>query len=67
MGRVEEAIDELKKALGDPKRSADCYLRLALCSSAKDQIDEAIKYLKKGLSSKNVTEQKQVEEDVQTN
>ena len=60
-GRFDEAIDELKKALENPKRSADCYLRLAVCSREKNLTDDAIKYLKKGLGSKNLSESKQVE------
>jgi len=35
VGRIDEAIDELEKALGDPKRNADCHLRLALCNRDK--------------------------------
>ena len=56
-------IDEFKEALKDPARSADCYHRLALCSMDKDKnkLDEAIKYLKKGLSSKNLSESKKIE------
>jgi len=61
VGRIDEAIEELKKALGDHKRNPDCYLRLALCNRDKDQIDDAIKYLKKGLRTKDISEQKQVE------
>ncbi|MBW2652405.1 MAG: tetratricopeptide repeat protein, partial [Deltaproteobacteria bacterium] len=46
-GRIDEAIDELEKALENPKRSVDCYLRLAVCSREKNLTNDAIKYLKK--------------------
>ncbi|MBW2555126.1 MAG: tetratricopeptide repeat protein, partial [Deltaproteobacteria bacterium] len=60
-GRIDEAIDELEKALENPKRSVDCYLRLAVCSREKNLTNDAIKYLKKGLGSENLTESKQIE------
>lgn len=60
-GRIDDAIDELKKALENPKRSADCYLRLAICSKEKDRTDDAIKYLKKGLGSEHLSESKRME------
>jgi len=61
VGRFDEAIEEIKKALEDPKREADCYLRLAVCSREKDSIDDALKYLKKGLRTKNLSESKMIE------
>jgi len=60
-GRIDEAIDELEKALENPKRSVDCYLRLAVCSREKNLTNDAIKYLKKGLGSENLSESKQIE------
>jgi tetratricopeptide (TPR) repeat protein len=61
VGRYDEAIDEIKKALEDPKRSADCYLRLAICNKEKNLIGAAIKYLKKGLHSEDLLESKMLE------
>jgi tetratricopeptide (TPR) repeat protein len=60
-GRLDEAIDELNKSLEDPKRSADCYLRMAICSRGKNLTNDAIKYLKKGLGSKILSELKRLE------
>ena len=60
-GRIDEAIEELKKVLKDPKKRADCFLRLAICSHEKNLTDEAIKYLKKGLGSDNLSELKMIE------
>lgn len=61
VGRFDEAIDEIKKALEDPKRSADCYLKLAICSREKSLIDDALKYIKKGLSTMNLSKSKMLE------
>ncbi|KPJ60641.1 MAG: hypothetical protein AMJ42_01405 [Deltaproteobacteria bacterium DG_8] len=61
VGRFDEAIDELKKALEDPKKRADCYLRLAICSREKNFVKEAIKYLKKGLRTGGLSESKMLE------
>ncbi len=60
-GRFDEAIEELKKALENPKRCADCYLRLAVCSREKNLTNDAVRFLKKGLGSENLTESKQLE------
>lgn len=61
VGRFDEAIEEIKKALEDPKKSADCYLRLAVCSREKNLMDDALKYLKKGLSDESLSESKMIE------
>jgi len=61
IGRFDEAIEEIKKALEDPQRSADCYLRLAICSREKNLIGDALKYLKKGLRTENLSESKVIE------
>jgi tetratricopeptide (TPR) repeat protein len=49
IGRIDEAIDELQKASEDPKRTVDCYLRLAVCAREQNMFSEALRYLKKGL------------------
>lgn len=61
VGRFDEAIDEMKKALEDPKRGADCFLRLAMCSREKNLMGDALRYLKKGLSTENLSESKMIE------
>jgi len=61
VGRIDDAIDEFIEASKDPARSADCYLRLSICSRDKEKVDEAIKYLKRGLRSKDLSETKKVE------
>jgi len=61
VGCFDEAIDELKKSLENPKKRADCYLRLAICSREKNLLGEAIKYLKKGLRIKGLSEEKMLE------
>jgi tetratricopeptide (TPR) repeat protein len=61
VGRYDEAIEEIKKALEDPKRRAECYLRLAVCSREKNRVDEALKYLKKGLRTEDLPEAKMIE------
>ena len=59
-GRFDKAIDELKKAAEDNKRTLDCYLRLAICFREKDMFDEAFNYLKKGLNSKELPSDKKL-------
>lgn len=59
-GRFDEAIDELKKAAEDPTRLHDSYLRLAVCFREKDMFTESLRYLKKGLSSKDLPEDKKL-------
>jgi len=61
VGRFDEAIDEIKKALGDPKRKADCYLKLAICSREKNLMKQAVRYLKKGLRTRDLSETKMLE------
>ena len=54
IGRIDDAIDELKKALEDPTRTIECYLRLAVCSREQSMFREALGYLKKGLRHKEL-------------
>ena len=61
VGRYDEAIEEMEKALEIPEKRADCYLRLAVCYQAKSKIDEALKYLRKGLRTENLSKTKMVE------
>jgi tetratricopeptide (TPR) repeat protein len=58
--RYDEAIDELIKAAEDSKRTLDCYLRLAVCFREKDMFNDAISYLKKGLTSKGLPSDKEL-------
>ena len=61
VGRYNEAIEEIEKALDIPEKRVDCYLRLAVCYQGKNKIDEALKCLKKGLRIENLSETKMVE------
>ena len=61
VGRFDEAIEEIEQALENPEKQADCYLRLAVCYHGKNNIDEALKYLKKGLRTDNLAVSKMVE------
>jgi tetratricopeptide (TPR) repeat protein len=60
IGRLDEAIDELKKASEDPKRTVDCYLRLAICAREQNMFNEALGYLKKGLRHKGLAPAKKL-------
>lgn len=60
IGRIDEAIDELKKASVDPLRTVDCYLRLAFCVREQSRFKEALDYLKKGLRQKDLTPAKKL-------
>lgn len=61
VGRFDEAIEEIEKALDNPERTTDCYLRLAVCYRGKNQMDEALRCLKKGLHDDDLSEEKRVE------
>ncbi len=61
VGRFDEAIEEIEKALDNPERTTDCYLRLAVCYRGKNQMDEALRYLKKGLHDDDLSEEKKIE------
>jgi tetratricopeptide (TPR) repeat protein len=60
IGRIDEAIDELKKASEDPKRMVDCYLRLAVCAREQNMFSEALGYLKKCLRHKDIAPAKKL-------
>ena len=60
IGRIDEAIDELKKASEDPQRTVDCYLRLAFCAREQNMLSEALDYLKKGLRQKDLAPAKKL-------
>ena len=59
-GRFDEAIDELKKAGEDPNRLLDSYLGLAVCFREKNMFKESLQYLKKGINSKDISENKKL-------
>lgn len=59
IGRYDEAIEELSKALDDPLRRTDCYLMLAACAREQKLYGDAITYIKKGLRDKALTGHKE--------
>jgi tetratricopeptide (TPR) repeat protein len=61
VGRFDEAIEEIEKSLDNPERTTDCCLRLAVCYRGKNQMDEALRYLKKGLHDDDLSEEKKIE------
>lgn len=60
IGRYDDAMEELNKALADHARSSDCYLMLAACAREKRMFADAIQYLKKGLQDKSLTPEKKI-------
>jgi len=48
IGRIDEAIDALKKASEDPKRKVDCSLRLAVCEREQNMFSEGTRLSQKG-------------------
>jgi tetratricopeptide (TPR) repeat protein len=60
IGRIDDAIDELKKASEDPARTVDCCLRLAVCAREQNMFSEALTYLKKGLRHKDLSPPKKL-------
>ena len=60
VGRYEDAVDELRKAMEDPLRSTDCHLMLAACARERGLFKDAIRYLKKGLKNKDLTAEKKI-------
>jgi len=58
IGRYDEAIEELTKALEDPLRSTDSYLMLSACARELKLYGDAIRYINKGLRNKSLTAEK---------
>ena len=58
IGRYEDAVEELRKAMENPLRSTDCHLMLAACARERGLFKDAIIYLKKGLKNKHLTADK---------
>lgn len=60
IGRYDEAVEELTKAMVNPLRSTDCHLILAACARERKLFKEAIRHLKKGLKHKDLTPEKKI-------
>jgi len=55
IGRYDDAVEELTKALVDPLRTTECHLMLAACAREQKLFGEAVRYLKKGLRNKDLS------------
>lgn len=53
--KFDQAIDEFEQAVDGNKENMDCYKKLAGCAKGLNDFKKAEKYLKKGLSVKNIT------------
>jgi len=53
--KFDQAIEEFERAIEGDKGNIDCYKKLAGCSKGLEDFKQAEKYLKKGLSVKNIT------------
>jgi tetratricopeptide (TPR) repeat protein len=60
IGRYEDAVEELTKAMESPLRSIDCHLLLAACARELGRFKDAMRYIKKGLKHKNLTADKKI-------
>ena len=61
MERIDEAIEELKKALDDQDVKNDCFRRLATCFREKEMYKHAINAAKSGLKSRFVSQREFLE------
>jgi tetratricopeptide (TPR) repeat protein len=61
MERIDEAIEEFKKALDDPEVKNDCFRRLATCFRDKEMFKHAINAAKSGLKSRFVSQREFLE------
>ena len=48
---IDPAIDEFKKVLRDPERTLECCSMLSICEQARGDLDEAVKWLTKGIAA----------------
>ena len=53
--KFDQAIGEFEQAVEGDKKNIDCYKKLAGCAKGLKDFKKAEKYLKKGLSVKNIT------------
>ena len=60
IGRYDDAVEELTKAMANPLRSIDCHLMLAACARERGLFKDAIRYIKKGLKHKDLTAEKKI-------
>jgi tetratricopeptide (TPR) repeat protein len=56
MGLVDEAMNEFRQVMKDPKREVQCHLMLGLCFIEKQSYTEAINQFKKGLYVEGITD-----------
>ncbi len=53
--KFDQAIGEFEQAVDGDKQNIDCYKKLAECAKGLNDFKKAEKYIKKGLSVKNIT------------
>lgn len=56
MERIDEAIEEFKKALSDQEVKNDCFLRLCACFREKEMYKHAVNAAKSGLKSRFISQ-----------
>jgi len=56
MERIDEAIEEFKKALSDQEVKNDCFLRLCACFREKEMYKHALNAAKSGLKSRFISQ-----------
>jgi len=56
MDRIDEAIEEFKKALSDQEVKNDCFLRLCACFREKEMYKHAVNAAKSGLKSRFISQ-----------
>ena len=56
MERIDEAIEEFKKALDDQEVKNDCFLRLCTCFREKEMFKHAVNAAKSGLKSRFISQ-----------
>jgi len=61
-----QAAGEFELAVGGMDRKTDCYIKLAACATGLNDLKKAEKYLKKGLSVKNLSPEETRELEYET-
>lgn len=59
--KFDQAIDEFEQAVDGDKNNIDCYKKLAGCAKGLNDFKRARKYIKKGLSVKNINSEDELD------
>ncbi len=60
IGRYDDAVEELTRAMENPQRCIDCHLLLAACARERGLFKEALKHVKQGLKHRDLSDAKKI-------